>query len=54
MKVPPEEILTFTKFLLLTAVVLPILPMRSLGPFQINPYRSWLVVAVSTVSTAVI
>jgi len=47
----PEEILTFTKFLLLTAVILPILPNRPFGPFQINPFKTWLVVvAVSTVS----
>jgi uncharacterized membrane protein (DUF4010 family) len=50
-RIPPEEILTFTKFLLLTAVVLPILPNRDTGPFQINPSKTWLVVvAVSTVS----
>jgi uncharacterized membrane protein (DUF4010 family) len=50
-RIPQEEILTFTKFLLLTAVVLPILPNRDLGPFQINPFKTWLVVvAVSTVS----
>ena len=50
-RVAPEEILTFTKFLLLTAVVLPVVPNREFGPFQINPFKSWLVVvAVSTVS----
>ena len=50
-RVPPEEILTFTKFLLLTAVILPVLPNLDLGPFQINPFKTWLVVAaVSTVS----
>ena len=46
-----EEIFTFTKFLLLTAVILPVLPNKDFGPFQINPFRTWLVVvAVSTVS----
>lgn len=46
-----EETLTFTKFLLLTAVVLPVLPNQVFGPFEINPYKSWLVVvAVSSVS----
>ena len=46
-----EEILTFTKFLLLTAVILPVLPNKEFGPFQINPFRTWLVVvAVSAVS----
>ena len=50
-RIAPEEILTFTKFLLLTAVVLPVLPNQAFGPFQINPFKSWLVVvAVSTVS----
>jgi uncharacterized membrane protein (DUF4010 family) len=50
-RIAPEEIFTFTKFLLLTAVILPILPNRALGPFQINPFKTWLVVvAVSTVS----
>jgi uncharacterized membrane protein (DUF4010 family) len=47
----PEEILTFTKFLLLTAVILPVLPNQEFPPFQINPFKTWLVVvAVSTVS----
>lgn len=50
-RVPGEEILTFTKFLLLTAVILPILPNQDFGPFQINPFKTWLVVvAVSGVS----
>jgi uncharacterized membrane protein (DUF4010 family) len=50
-RIAPEEILTFTKFLLLTAVILPILPNKDFGPFQINPFKTWLVVvAVSTVS----
>jgi uncharacterized membrane protein (DUF4010 family) len=47
----PGEILTFAKFLLLTAVILPVLPDSAFGRFQINPFRAWLVVvAVSTVS----
>jgi uncharacterized membrane protein (DUF4010 family) len=46
-----EEILTFTKFLLVTAVILPVLPDREIGRFQINPAKTWLVVvAVSAVS----
>jgi uncharacterized membrane protein (DUF4010 family) len=50
-RLPPEEILTFTKFLLLTAVILPVLPNQEFGPFRINPAKAWLVVvAVSTVS----
>jgi len=50
-RIPPHEVLTFTKFLLLTAVILPVLPNRGFGPFDINPAKAWLVVvAVSTVS----
>jgi uncharacterized membrane protein (DUF4010 family) len=50
-KIAPQEILTFTKFLLLTAVILPVLPNESFTRFQINPFKTWLVVvAVSTVS----
>jgi uncharacterized membrane protein (DUF4010 family) len=50
-RISPHEILTFTKFLLLTAVILPILPNQPFGRFQINPFKTWLiVVAVSTVS----
>ena len=52
-RIPPQEILSFTKFLLLTAVILPVLPNREFGPFRINPANTWLVVvAVSTVSYA--
>jgi uncharacterized membrane protein (DUF4010 family) len=50
-RMAPQEILTFTKFLLLTAVILPVLPNQEYGPFQINPLKTWLVVvAVSAVS----
>lgn len=50
-RIPSEEILTFAKFLLLTAVILPILPKQEFGPFHINPFKTWLVVvAVSTIS----
>ncbi|HEV2423261.1 MAG TPA: MgtC/SapB family protein [Terriglobia bacterium] len=48
---PPEEILTFTKFLLLSAVILPILPNQEYSAFRINPFKTWLVVvAVSAIS----
>ena len=40
------EIFTLTKFLLLAAVILPVLPNKAFGPFQINPFRTWLVVVV--------
>jgi uncharacterized membrane protein (DUF4010 family) len=50
-RIDPGEILSFTKFLLLTAVILPVVPNRDFGPFQINPAKAWLVVvAVSAVS----
>jgi uncharacterized membrane protein (DUF4010 family) len=50
-RVPPDEIFTFTKFLLLTAVILPVLPRAPFTQFEINPFKTWLVVvAVSTVS----
>jgi uncharacterized membrane protein (DUF4010 family) len=50
-RVPGDEILTFTKFLLLTAVILPVVPNRVFGTFGFNPYRMWLVVvAVSAIS----
>ncbi len=50
-RVPGEEILTFAKFLLLTAVILPIVPNRIFGTFGFNPFKTWLVVAaVSAIS----
>ncbi len=50
-RVPPEEIGTFLKFLILTAVLLPIVPNASFTPFNINPFKTWLVVvAVSGIS----
>lgn len=50
-RLPAEEIATFARFLLLTAVVLPILPNREYTTFGLNPFRIWLVVAaVSTLS----
>jgi len=50
-RVPGAEILTFAKFLLLTAVILPIVPNRTFGSFDFNPFKAWLVVvAVSAIS----
>jgi uncharacterized membrane protein (DUF4010 family) len=50
-RIAADEIFAFTKFLLLTAVILPVLPNEDLGPFRVNPFRTWLVVvAVSGVS----
>ena len=50
-RVAPQEILTFAKFLLLTGVILPVLPNQEFSRFHINPFKTWLVVvAVSTIS----
>ena len=50
-RIETTDILTFAKFLLLSAVILPLLPNEQLGQFQINPFKTWLVVvAVSAVS----
>lgn len=50
-RIPPQEIFTFTKFLFLTIVILPIVPNQNLGPFHINLFKTWLVVAaVSAIS----
>jgi uncharacterized membrane protein (DUF4010 family) len=47
----PQEIHTFAKFLLLSAVILPTLPNQEFGRFHLNPFKTWLVVvAVSTIS----
>lgn len=50
-RIEPDDILTFAKFLLLTAVALPLLPNAEFTAFRINPNRTWLiVVAVSGIS----
>ena len=50
-RIAPREILTLTKFLLLTAVVLPVLPNTEFTQFRINPFKTWMiVVAVSAIS----
>jgi uncharacterized membrane protein (DUF4010 family) len=50
-KIPGVEILTFTKFLLLTFVILPVVPNKDYGRYGVNPFKSWLiVVAISGVS----
>jgi uncharacterized membrane protein (DUF4010 family) len=50
-RVAPEEVFTFTKFLLLTVVILPVVPRENFTQFQINPFKTWLVVvAVSAIS----
>jgi uncharacterized membrane protein (DUF4010 family) len=50
-KLPAREITAFVQFLLLTAVILPILPNQDYTQFHLNPFRTWLiVVAVCGVS----
>jgi uncharacterized membrane protein (DUF4010 family) len=50
-RVPGGEILTFAKFLLLCAVILPVVPNALYGPFGFNPFKAWVVVvAVSAIS----
>ncbi len=50
-RVPGDELLTFAKFLLLAAVILPIVPNRAFGTFGFNPFKTWLVVVtVSAIS----
>jgi uncharacterized membrane protein (DUF4010 family) len=47
-RLPGQEILAFAKFLLLTAVILPIVPDRSFGSFGFNPFKAWLVVVAAS------
>jgi uncharacterized membrane protein (DUF4010 family) len=50
-RIPAQEIFTFTKFLFLTVVILPIVPNQDLGPYKINLFKTWLAVAaVSAIS----
>ncbi|HZS35540.1 MAG TPA: MgtC/SapB family protein [Polyangia bacterium] len=50
-RIAPEEIASFAKFLLLSVVILPVVPNQSFTRFEINPFKTWLVVvAVSGVS----
>jgi uncharacterized membrane protein (DUF4010 family) len=45
---PGQEVLTFSKFLVLSVVILPIVPNQAYGPFAINPFKTWLVVVAVT------
>ncbi len=50
---PKEELRTLLRFLLLTAVILPVVPRQDFTTFKLNPFTIWLVVAaVSAVSYA--
>jgi len=45
-RLAPREILTFTKFLLLAAVILPTVPNTPFTKFELNPFKTWLLVVV--------
>jgi len=48
-----HEVVTVTKFLVLAAVILPIVPNEQFTRFHLNPFKTWLVVvAMSAVSFA--
>ena len=50
-RIPQRDVLSFSKFLLLSAVILPVVPDHEYTAYLINPYKTWLVVvAVSAVS----
>jgi uncharacterized membrane protein (DUF4010 family) len=53
LRVAPRELLTVSKFLLLTGVILPVLPNQEFSQFHVNPFKTWLVVvAISAISYA--
>jgi uncharacterized membrane protein (DUF4010 family) len=47
-RLPAKDILAFTKFLLLSAVILPIVPNRTFGTFGFNPFKAWLIVVAAS------
>jgi uncharacterized membrane protein (DUF4010 family) len=47
-RLPGTEILAFTKFLLLTGVILPVLPNQTFGSFGFNPFKTWLIVVAAS------
>jgi uncharacterized membrane protein (DUF4010 family) len=50
-KIPSAEIFTFTRFLLISVVILPIVPNREFTVLHINPFHTWMiVVAISGLS----
>ncbi|MCU0847967.1 MAG: DUF4010 domain-containing protein [Spirochaetes bacterium] len=46
MRIPPHEIATFIKFLLLSIVILPVFPDQNYTQANLNPFRIWLLVVV--------
>ena len=52
-KVDLDEIVTFTKFLILAVVILPAVPNQDFTRFALNPFKIWLMaVAVSAMKGA--
>ena len=52
-KIPSDGIITFTRFLLISIVILPILPNRDFTELHFNPFKIWLIViAISGISYA--
>ncbi|MBN1493672.1 MAG: MgtC/SapB family protein [Candidatus Omnitrophica bacterium] len=50
-RIAAHEITTLVKFLLLSAVILPVIPNQTFTVFNVNPYKTWLIiVAVSSIS----
>ncbi len=52
-RMPHGELATFAQFLILAVVILPVLPNQGYTDFELNPFKTWLiVVAVSGISYA--
>jgi uncharacterized membrane protein (DUF4010 family) len=50
-RIPRNDVLAFTQFLVLTVVILPVVPNQDFEPFHINPFKTWVVVvAVASIS----
>jgi uncharacterized membrane protein (DUF4010 family) len=47
-RVSPEELQALATFLLLSAVILPIVPNEELTRFRLNPYKAWLAVVAAS------
>jgi uncharacterized membrane protein (DUF4010 family) len=43
-KIPSDEIFTFTRFLVIAAVILPIVPNSEFTALHFNPFHTWLIV----------
>ncbi|HSW14512.1 MAG TPA: DUF4010 domain-containing protein, partial [Solimonas sp.] len=46
-RLSPQDIVSFLQFAIVTFIVLPVLPDRGYGPYEVlNPYRIWLMVVL--------